>query len=744
MRRLQKFGSILLVLPLCLTMLPVTAGAEEPEAADGWDSSADTGWYEKGGGEDGSEFTISTAEQLAGLAAIVNGTAEIEKDSFSGKTITLAADIDLKGREWTPIGKDSISSRFNGTFDGGGRTISGLYINKDTTSDTGSVYLGLFGYVGEGTVKELTVTGSVIGCDNRSGTSDYYAGGIVGACGGDGDIVNCMADVTVTGNSKGTRTAVGGIVGKNSGEVTGCISKGTVSAKGTVAANAGGIAGENSYGSIINCCNTDSVIGDSCAGGIAGNSSSSDVTNCYNTGEVSGSGTVGGVVGECSFGNISNCYNTGEVSGSGIVGGVIGLNYDRLPTTVSNCYYLTGTADKGVGNNPGIGEGAGVKSNAEFASGEVAWLLQGVQTSQVWGQTLGVGGDCFPVLLCFDPTATPVFKAAFLNGNEEFAAGYVNSGGTVNLPGGVPTGNGAFLGWFDAETGGTEVTGPITVTGNATYYARFGTTPEPEPTPPSQPSGGSDSEPSYSPVLDVGNGGTVRVNPRTPGAGDGVTITVEPDQGYEVDAVTVTDQSGEPVAVTDNRDGTYRFTQPRGRVTIRVTFREIKTDLPFTDVPEDYWAADAIAWAYTNGYMNGVSAGTFLPGGTISRQQVWMILARRSGENPANMAAARTWAMGNGISDGTTPGGAVTRQQLAALLYRFARLMGYDTTQGGMAIWEFPDVGDISGYAEAAMDWAVSAGIINGTSQGTLNPQGQATRAQFAVMLMRLCRLNRA
>ena len=221
MRRLQKFGSILLVLALCLTMLPVTAGAEEPEAADGWDSSADTGWYEKGGGEDGSEFTISTAEQLAGLAAIVNGTAEIEKDSFSGKTITLAADIDLKGREWTPIGKDSISSRFNGTFDGGGRTISGLYINKDTTSDTGSVYLGLFGYVGEGTVKELTVTGSVIGCDNRSGTSDYYAGGIVGACGGDGDIVNCMADVTVTGNSKGTRTAVGGIVGKNSGEVTG-------------------------------------------------------------------------------------------------------------------------------------------------------------------------------------------------------------------------------------------------------------------------------------------------------------------------------------------------------------------------------------------------------------------------------------------------------------------------------------------------------------------------------------------
>ena len=733
MRRLQKFGSILLVLALCLTMLPVTAGAEEPEAADGWDSRADTGWYKKGGGEDGSEFTISTAEQLAGLAQLVNGGTD-----FSGKTITLTADIDLTGREWTPIGKDNYS-RFNGTFDGGGHTISGMYINKDVTSGTGSVYLGLFGYVGEGTVKELTVTGSVIGCDNRSGTFNYYyAGGIAGACGGDGDIVNCMADVTVTGNSNRTRTVVGGIVGKNSGEVTGCISKGAVSAKGTgtgnVTANAGGIAGESSYGSIINCCNTGSVIGDSCAGGIAGNSSSSEVTNCYNTGEVSGSGTVGGVVGECSFGNISNCYNTGEVSGSGIVGGVIGLNYDRLPTTVSNCYYLTGTADKGVGNNPGIGEGAGVKSNAEFASGEVAWLLQGVQTSQVWGQTLGVGGDRSPVLLCFDPTAKQVYKAVFLNGDEEFAAAYTNPGGTVNLPGGVPTGSGAFLGWFGAETGGTEVTGPITVTGNATYYARFGE---------SASTGGSGG-PSYSPVLDVGNGGTVRVNPRTPSAGDDVTITVEPDQGYEVEEVTVTDRNGDEVEVIDNGDGTFTFEQPRGRVTISVAFRERSAPLPFTDVPEDYWAADAIAWAYTNGYMNGVSAGTFLPGGTISRQQVWMILARLSGENPANMAAARTWAMGNGISDGTTPGGAVTRQQLAALLYRFARLMGYDTTQGGMDIWEFPDVGDISGYAEAAMDWAVSAGIINGTSQGTLNPRGQATRAQFAVMLMRLCRLNRA
>lgn len=184
-----------------------------------------------------------------------------------------------------------------------------------------------------------------------------------------------------------------------------------------------------------------------------------------------------------------------------------------------------------------------------------------------------------------------------------------------------------------------------------------------------------------------------------------------------------------------NRDG-GSFTQ--------TTVREISVSLPFADVAGDFWAHDAIAWAWENGYMSGVSASAFAPDAPISRQQIWMILARVSGQNSASMAEARRWALDGGISDGTNPGGAVTRQQLAALLYRFAQLTNRDTTQGGMVIWEFPDVGAISGYAEAAMDWAVSAGIMDGTSQGTLNPQGQASRAQFAVMLMRFCQLDQA
>ena len=251
--------------------------------------------------------------------------------------------------------------------------------------------------------------------------------------------------------------------------------------------------------------------------------------------------------------------------------------------------------------------------------------------------------------------------------------------------------------------------------------------------------GGSSSGSSsttYSPTLDVSDGGSIKVSPRTPEAGDEVTITPDPDSGYEVDEVLVTDRDGDEIRVTANRDGTYTFTQPRGRVTIEVTFVRETGETTFSDVPETYWAYDEIEWAYDNGYVNGTSASTFAPGASISRQQVWMILARLSGGSPADMAAAREWAMANDISDGTNPGNAVTRQQLAALLFRFAQANGYDSGDRA-ALTGFPDAGSVASYAVEALQWATASGILNGTSQGTLNPAGTATRAQFAVMLYR-------
>ena len=271
---------------------------------------------------------------------------------------------------------------------------------------------------------------------------------------------------------------------------------------------------------------------------------------------------------------------------------------------------------------------------------------------------------------------------------------------------------------------------PYTVTSNVTLTAQWS----------ARSQGGSSSSGSssttYSPSLDVSDGGTIKVSPRTPEAGDKVTITPDPDRGYEVDEVIVTDRDGDEIRVTANRDGTYTFTQPRGRVTIEVTFVRAGESVFFDDVPASFWAYDEIAWAYDNGYVNGTSATTFSPNSSITRQQVWMILARLSGADPASMAAAREWAMVNDISDGTNPGNAVTRQQLVALLYRYAQLMGYDNG-AREALTDFPDAGTVSGYAQEPMQWSVANGIVAGTSAGTLNPAGTATRAQFAVILYR-------
>ena len=228
----------------------------------------------------------------------------------------------------------------------------------------------------------------------------------------------------------------------------------------------------------------------------------------------------------------------------------------------------------------------------------------------------------------------------------------------------------------------------------------------------------------------------MRVSPRTPSEDDEVTITVDPDSGYEVGEVIVTDRNGREIDVTAGRNNTYTFTQPRGRVTIEVTFVREGSGAFFTDVPDTYWAYNEIRWAYDNGYVNGTSASTFSPSASISRQQVWMILARLSGQSPADMAEAQAWAVTNGISDGTTPGAAVTRQQLVALLYRYAQMMGY-ANEARVDLSSFPDAGSVASYAEEPMQWSVANSIVGGTTDGTLNPTGTATRAQFAVILYR-------
>lgn len=369
---------------------PAQADDNETKTVSTWDGKIDTDWYT----ENEDTFSLTTAAQLAGLAKLVN-----DGNNFSGKTINLDADLNLGGSsiQWTPIGTSN-TYPFTGTFNGDNHTISGLYINASTASNQ-----GLFGYVGSGgSVQNLTVSGEV--------TAKDYVGGVVGY--NRGTVNNC----TVSSSSSGTQR-VGGVVGGNisSGTVTNCTNTGTVTVTGTTVSYAGGVAGHNG-GSVSNCTNTGAVTGtatggygSSYAGGVVGsNLDSGTVTNCANRGNITGTATVetgssyaGGVVGNNSFSTVvNNCYNTGEVTATGeygslYAGGVVGYNSSG---SVTNCYYLDTSC-----NNPGGGIS---KTDAQFHSGEVAWLLQNGQDAdddgvkpQVWGQSLSdENKDDHPVL----------------------------------------------------------------------------------------------------------------------------------------------------------------------------------------------------------------------------------------------------------------------------------------------------------------------------------------------------------
>lgn len=174
-----------------------------------------------------------------------------------------------------------------------------------------------------------------------------------------------------------------------------------------------------------------------------------------------------------------------------------------------------------------------------------------------------------------------------------------------------------------------------------------------------------------------------------------------------------------------------------------VTPSKPKNDKPttgssFTDVPAGSWYEEAVNYVHEKGLMNGTSSNAFSPNASTTRGMIVTILARVEGVNTNGTpwyAAGQKWAMDNGISDGTNMPGVITREQLATILYRYAKQKGYDVSKSA-ALTAFSDADKVSGYASEAMQWAVAEGLLQG-SNGKLDPQGSATRAQVATILMR-------
>ena len=274
-------------------------------------------------------------------------------------------------------------------------------------------------------------------------------------------------------------------------------------------------------------------------------------------------------------------------------------------------------------------------------------------------------------------------------------------------------------------------------------------------------SGGGSSTPTYtvSKPSDV-TGGEISVSPSRAAKNATVTITVKPDEGYELDELTVTDADGETVELTQKSDTEYTFKMPTSKVTVEVSFVEIEpvpSELPFTDVAANAWYHDAVAYVYDNGMMNGVTENTFAPNATTTRGMIVTMLHRLEGEPGVNYllpfgdvaeglwyTEAVRWAASEGIVNGVSdtayaPDNAITREQMAAILYRYAQYKGYNTSVGGMSLAEYTDADQISSYATTAMQWANENGLITGRTDTTLVPQGTATRAEVATILMRFC-----
>lgn len=277
--------------------------------------------------------------------------------------------------------------------------------------------------------------------------------------------------------------------------------------------------------------------------------------------------------------------------------------------------------------------------------------------------------------------------------------------------------------------------------------------------PSSSSSGGSSSgKTTYKVTTSAVNNGGVNASPSSAEKGATITITLSPDKGYKLDKLTVTDGSGKTVSTVKKSDTVYTFTMPASAVKVGVSYvkaTETPSETKFNDVSANDWFASAVDYVTGKGMMNGTADNTFSPKANTTRGMIVTVLYRLENQ-PSTSAASFTdvasgayyanavaWANANGIVSGYGsgkfgPNDKVTREQLAAILYRYAQYKKYDVS-GANSLDGYTDAQSVSSYAVPALQWANAAGVVTGKSGSKLDPKGNATRAEVAAMLMRFC-----
>ena len=274
--------------------------------------------------------------------------------------------------------------------------------------------------------------------------------------------------------------------------------------------------------------------------------------------------------------------------------------------------------------------------------------------------------------------------------------------------------------------------------------------------PAEEPENPDDPEPSK-PVIQLhkisalpADGGSLTLSQHFAAAGQTVSVTATPEDGYALSALSVRSESGAEISLAEKSDGRRSFTMPDENVVVDAEFvatgdePETPDAFPFIDVHPGDWFYDDVYTAWERHLVAGMTEDLYMPQRAMSRAMTVTILSRFEEEIPtvdgAWYESARVWGMENGICDGTRMEEDVTREQLATMLWRYARYRGWDVSARG-DVSAFSDADKISPFADDAITWATGTGILGGKGEGILDPGGKATRAEFAAMLNRFCDL---
>lgn len=302
---------------------------------------------------------------------------------------------------------------------------------------------------------------------------------------------------------------------------------------------------------------------------------------------------------------------------------------------------------------------------------------------------------------------------------------------------------------------------------NVTITAQWKEKTTPTPSPGGSGSG-SGGVTSYPVTVNSPANGTVAADKKSAASGATVTITVTPETGYKVGTVTVKDKNGKTIAATE-KDGKYSFQMPASAVSVDVTFvKDGQSSVgdcpkdstcpvdPFKDTANNAWWHDGIHYCVQQGLMNGVASDQFAPNGTTTRAMIVTILWRMEGSPATSYGMSFTdvpagqwyteairWAQSTGVVTGYDaktfgPNDNVTREQLAAILYRYTAHKGGDVSKRS-TLAQFTDVNQISSWALENIQWANAVGMVNGRTDTTIVPKGNATRAEAASMIQRFC-----